>query len=203
MSTPPEFYRLRHMTPRDIPQVMIVNRECFPVPWSAWTIEQDLLTNRHSQWIILERLLTSDQTAVRPWWAWWRGAAKAPLGHIIGFGGFWIMYGEMHITNIGVGRAFRGQGWGEILLAGMLQRAQTLQADYGTLEVRVSNQPAIQLYFKYQYQIVAQQKGYYHDNHEDAHSMKTRPFDASYRQMLTSQLHRLHQGRPWLDDLNS
>lgn len=200
MPIPLDSYRVRSMTVRDIPQVMVVNRQCFPVPWSAWTIEQDITNNRYSAWVVVEQLLSGESSRSR-WWDWWRGTVK-PIGQVIGFGGFWILYGEMHITNIGVATHYRGQGWGEVLLASMLQQAIHLQADYATLEVRVSNQPAINLYHKYEYRIVVQQRDYYHDNHEDAHSMATRPFDWAYQQLLTGQLARLHHRLTWTDELN-
>ena len=44
---------------------------------------------------------------------------------------------------------------------------------YLTLEVRVSNTPAIKLYEKYGFQSLGTRKGYYQDNNEDALIMWT------------------------------
>ena len=44
---------------------------------------------------------------------------------------------------------------------------------YVTLEVRVSNTPAISLYEKYLFKSLGQRKGYYQDNNEDALIMWT------------------------------
>ena len=44
---------------------------------------------------------------------------------------------------------------------------------YLTLEVRVSNEPAIRLYEKYGFQSLGTRKGYYQDNNEDALIMWT------------------------------
>jgi len=43
-----------------------------------------------------------------------------------------------------------------------------VQADVATLEVRISNQVAQNLYRKYQFQTVGIRRGYYRDNLEDA-----------------------------------
>ena len=44
---------------------------------------------------------------------------------------------------------------------------------YITLEVRVSNEPAISLYSKYGFKSLGTRKGYYQDNNEDALIMWT------------------------------
>ena len=88
------------------------------------------------------------------------------------------MNGEAHIISIAVDPICRGRGWGEVLLVSMLGRGIGMGADYGTLEVRVSNEAAINLYKKYDYQVVGRKENYYHNDDEDALEMATRPFDA-------------------------
>jgi hypothetical protein len=60
---------------------------------------------------------------------------------------------------------------GELLLAVMLERAVMLRAAVATLEVRVSNLVAQNLYTKYEFDRVGHRKRYYHDNGEDAYIM--------------------------------
>jgi len=50
----------------------------------------------------------------------------------------------------------------------LVRAARTLGADKMTLEVRVSNQVAQNLYAKFGFRPVGLRKGYYSDNHEDA-----------------------------------
>jgi ribosomal-protein-alanine N-acetyltransferase len=51
-----------------------------------------------------------------------------------------------------------------------------LGAERATLEVRVSNRVAQELYSKYGFEIVSRRKGYYSDNNEDAYIMTTPSF---------------------------
>lgn len=57
---------------------------------------------------------------------------------VVGYGGLWSIVDEAHVSTIATHPQFRGHGWGEVLLAGMIKRALTLGAAY-ILEVRVSN----------------------------------------------------------------
>ena len=59
------------------------------------------------------------------------------------------MVDEAHITAIAVAPAYRGLGVGELLLMGVIDVASGMGAQYVTLEVRVSNSLAQNLYRKY------------------------------------------------------
>ena len=71
--------------------------------------------------------------------------AKLPEGEIVGYAGTWHIIDDCYKNNI----------------------------KYLTLEVRVSNLPAIKLYEKYGFQSLGTRKGYYQDNSEDALIMWT------------------------------
>jgi ribosomal-protein-alanine N-acetyltransferase len=118
---------------------------------------------------------------------------------IIGFGAFWVINGEAHITNIGVDPHYRGYGLGEVLLISILQRSIQLGAVYSTLEVRVSNQRAINLYQKYAFRMVGYKHAYYHDNQEDAHDMATYYLDHHYQRMLEQHIADLTVRIQWRD----
>ncbi|NJL94707.1 MAG: GNAT family N-acetyltransferase [Anaerolineae bacterium] len=96
--------------------------------------------------------------------------------------------------------AFRGQHLGELLLASMLQRGLERGAQWASLEVRVSNLPAIHLYEKYGYRIVRRKMAYYLDNNEDAHWMAIRPLGSAYAEFLAGRVVSLRQHVAWQDD---
>src|SRR4028119_195836 len=75
---------------------------------------------------------------------------------------------EAHITTLGVDPTIRGRKIGERLLCELLVAARRLGATRATLEVRESNTAAKNLYAKYGFAWVAQRKGYYTDNNENA-----------------------------------
>ena len=79
---------------------------------------------------------------------------------IIGFGGFWRNIDEAHITNIVVRKDLRKQGYASIILQNLLLTTYNLQLTT-TLEVSENNTAAINLYKKFNFQIVGERKGYY------------------------------------------
>lgn len=192
-------YVIRPMQLRDISEVMVVNRRCFPSPWSPWAIRFDCEQNPYSKWMVLETQRPARPNKSNGFGKLLKRFNPATSTQIIGFGAFWLMNNEAHITNIGVDPAYRGLGWGEALLISMLRHACGQDASFTSLEVRISNQRAINLYEKYAFQIVGRKSGYYHDNHEDAHIMATGPLNMDYRHMLERQSGRLAERLRWQD----
>ena len=92
---------------------------------------------------------------------------------ILGYAGCWQILEEAHITNIAVSPEFRKKHIGEALLKTIIQYCYDEKVKYITLEVRVSNNPAIKLYEKYGFKSLGVRKGYYQDNNEDALIMWT------------------------------
>ena len=110
---------------------------------------------------------------------------------IAGFLGTWYMAEQAHIVSIGVRRPHRGQGIGELLLIGGIEHAIDRRAAVVTLEVRVSNSVAQNLYLKYGFKEQGVRKGYYTDNREDAFIMTTDPihtrsFSDKFRNLVRS-----------------
>ena len=62
---------------------------------------------------------------------------------------------------------------GESIIVRILEDCYKNNIKYLTLEVRVSNEPAIKLYTKYGFNSLGTRKGYYQDNNEDALIMWT------------------------------
>lgn len=135
---------LRRMRVEDVPAVMVIELECFAVPWreSAYLTE---LANRSAYYIVA--CIDSE---------------------IVGYGGEWVIMDEAHITTIGVAAKHRGKKVGEQVLAALLDEALRHNARRATLEVRESNQVAQNLYRKYGFRPAAIRRGYYTDNHENA-----------------------------------
>lgn len=82
--------------------------------------------------------------------------------------GLWIIMGEAHITNIAIWPGCRGQGWGEYLLRAVMNKMLSVNVRRLTLEVRVSNETAQNLYNKLGFKAAGVRKNYYSDNKEDA-----------------------------------
>jgi len=188
-------YRLRYMVLADIPQVVEIDKLSFPMPWSSRSYLFEITDNKSSHMIVVEA--TANHTPPQGLQAWWkrftgRTSSSSPASMILGYGGFWFIDGESHISTIAV-HPDRGQGLGEVLLSGMLARSLEIQAEYAVLEVRVGNASAINLYKKYEFEVVGQRKGYYRDNNEDAYLMHCAPLDKAYRQRFAERMQRLRE----------
>lgn len=99
--------------------------------------------------------------------------AKLDSGEIAGFAGTWNIIDEGHITTIAVKPEFMRNHIGEAMIVKILEDCYNFGIKYLTLEVRVSNTPAIELYKKYGFGSLGTRKGYYQDNNEDALIMWT------------------------------
>ena len=94
-------------------------------------------------------------------------------GNILGYVGTWQIMEEAHITTISVKPEYRRRKIGEALLHYAIENCYEHGIKYITLEVRVSNEKAINLYEKYGMKSLGTRKGYYQDNNEDALIMWT------------------------------
>lgn len=133
------------MTLLDLDDIMVIEHQSFTLPWSKEAFYRELTENPYAYYIVAD----IDGTA-------------------IGYGGVWIVIDEAHITNIAVLTEYRGQKIGETLLTQLQNLARQQGAKTMTLEVRVSNIVAQNLYRKLGFQNGGIRKGYYTDNNEDA-----------------------------------
>ncbi len=165
-------YVVEYMRLADIKEVMEIERASFPTPWSARAYHYELTENELSHYFVVRqrpsqesqpRLLNRVRRSLG-------GGTKPP---ILGYGGFWVVAGEAHISTIAVHPNWRRRGIGELLLVAMLDRAIELGAEIATLEVRVSNIVAQNLYRKYSFEQVGLRRRYYSDRGEDALIMTT------------------------------
>lgn len=114
---------------------------------------------------------------------------------IAGYLGLWAVIDEGHVTSVGVRKSHRGQGIGELLLIGAVEASKLLNCHSVTLEVRVSNEVAQNLYKKYGFKVVGRRKRYYSDNGEDAYVMTTDPIDTPQFSGLFEDLTYKHSDR--------
>lgn len=81
----------------------------------------------------------------------------------LGFLEYSLIYDRIEIDNIMVNEEYRNLGIGTKLMAYLVGQAISLRVINITLEVRVSNQTAINLYKKFGFREVALRKYYYGD----------------------------------------
>ena len=151
---------IRRMQLRDVPEVAEIEKATFARPWSAESFRQELERNAAARYLIAEK-----------------------DGRVFGYAGAWIILDESHITNIAVAEAERGNGIGRKLTKALLEYLSNLGACYATLEVRVSNIRAQNLYRSLGFVSVGKRKRYYEDNGEDAYLMvceKMPPVDPDF-----------------------
>ena len=80
---------------------------------------------------------------------------------VIGYVKYLVMYDKMEIENIFVEENYRGKGLGTKLMSYLISKAIEKQVVNVTLEVRISNEVARNLYKKFGFREVALRKFYY------------------------------------------
>ena len=93
---------------------------------------------------------------------------RTPDCQVAGFCAFWLVVDEIHINNVALRPAYRGQGLGTALLHRVMREARTLGAKRATLEVRASNVGARRLYERLGFAVSATRRNYYTNPVEDA-----------------------------------
>jgi [ribosomal protein S18]-alanine N-acetyltransferase len=179
-------FRVEAMTSQDIAAVMQIEQEAFSAPWSARAYDYELQYNEMAHYYVV-RTHPGRGALAQPHVAtpatWWQRLVRRDqevslptmLGQnvILGYGGFWLMVDEAHISTIAAHHDWRRRGIGELLLVSMIDAGAEIGAHMVTLEVRLSNLNAQSLYRKYGFEVTGRRKGYYSDNGEDALIMST------------------------------
>ncbi|MHB9090322.1 MAG: ribosomal protein S18-alanine N-acetyltransferase [Chloroflexota bacterium] len=204
-------YALRPMRVEDVDEVVQIERQSFSLAWPSSAYRREIRDNRMASYVVIER--ASPTVAPEPEAAmperqsgsvWQRlrmlfageTEVKPGTGELIGYAGMWLMVDEAHITTIAVRPEYRGKGFGELLMIGMFERAMEVGARWVTLEVRVSNNVAQNLYRKYTFHAEGLRKGYYSDNNEDAvimwsEDIRQPEFPEKFRALKTALVKRL------------
>jgi len=137
---------LRDMTLADIAEVMRIEHDIYPYPWSEGnfidSLESDYLCKIAEQ-----------------------------LDEIVGYGVLMPAPGEVHLLTIGIAAPHQRKGYGVILLHQLLDLARAHDAERVILEVRPSNIAALALYRKCGFTRIGLRRGYYpadNNGREDA-----------------------------------
>jgi ribosomal-protein-alanine N-acetyltransferase len=121
-------------------------------------------------------------------------SARISTGEIVGYAGCWHIIDEAHVTTIAVDKNYFRNHIGECLIVKLLEGCYNEFIKYITLEVRVSNTPAIRLYEKYGFKSLGKRKGYYQDNNEDALIMWTENiFSDEYKALYRKNIEELEK----------
>ncbi len=193
-------YVIDRMTMSDVPRVIEIERLAYPSTWPPSAYRKELQENRWAHYIVLrDRNILEARQAVTV-----QGPVEKPrrifplsllsnrptmttptpeLSSIIGFAGLWLMVDEAHITTIAMHPDYRRLGLGEFMLMHLIEIAYSIGAKWVTLEVRVSNYNAQNLYRKYGFREAGVRHKYYSDNQEDALIMWTEEINSpAYKQ---------------------
>ncbi len=136
---------IRDMSHDDLPMVSDIERRSYEFPWSHGVFRDCLLAGYKCI-----TLVRDDQVA--------------------GYGVLSVAAGEAHILNLCVDPGCRSFGYGERLLDEMLYRARAALVREIYLEVRPSNEIALQLYRKKGFVQISARPAYYQadEGREDA-----------------------------------
>lgn len=135
---------IRLMEERDLEQVAAIDKKYFSMPWSENAFS-DSLKLSHTLYVVAET-----------------------EGRIAGYCGCYQLLEEAEIVNVAVDEAYRGRGIGRKMLTELMRIGLERGAFAYTLEVRVSNTPAIRLYESLGFESVGIRKNFYEKPVEDA-----------------------------------
>jgi ribosomal-protein-alanine N-acetyltransferase len=137
--------RLRPLEVADLDRLMTIERRAYTHPWTE-TIFRDCLRSGYICW------------------------AMEQQGELIGYAVTSLAVKEYHVLNLTVRPESQGRGYGRFLLRELIRWAQQQGAQNAFLEVRPSNQAALNLYLSEGFNEVGVRKAYYpaHRGREDA-----------------------------------
>lgn len=193
------YFFIEPMREGDVPRVQEIERQSFTTPWSAATYLRELRAPDHSRYVVARMSSTRPPTRMpdpEPRRSWISqllplrfGPSTPPSQYaIVGYGGIWLTVEEAHVTTIASAPEVRGRGVGELVLNGLIDLGLELGVRIMSLEVRMSNTVAQNLYLKYGFEARGVRRRYYTDNNEDALIMTTNAIDTAEYQ---ARLHHL------------
>ena len=127
-----------------IAQIAEIEKLCFSDPWSENSVRYEL-TNPLSLWLV-----------------------AVDDGKVAGYVGSQSVLDEADMMNIAVHPDYRKQGVAQMLISELISQLSTNDVKCLTLEVRLSNDPAISLYHKMGFEQVGRRPNYYRNPKEDA-----------------------------------
>ena len=141
--------KIRNMTADHVTQVAELEKRCFgSAAWSEKSVASEL-TNELALWLVAE-----DE------------------GRVVGYVGSQTVFPETDMMNVAVAPDRRREGIAEVLVDSLMMELKRMGSECLTLEVRVSNAPAIALYEKLGFHEAGLRKNYYRNPKEDALIMR-------------------------------
>ncbi len=147
---------IRKMTVQDVPAVAQIDQLSFSLPWPEHSFHYEVSDNRVARCFVAE------------------AEDKRLAAMIVS----WIVIDELHIATIAAHPEFRRQGIGTLILKYALKDASAGGVRRAFLEVRASNEAALEMYRKFGFEISGRRTKYYKDNGEDAILMTLEPLEA-------------------------
>lgn len=135
---------IKPLTEEYVDQVCVLEEEAFSMPWHKESF-LEMIANENACYLVA---LVGEEVV-----------ASCGLRHIVG---------EGEITNVVTKNTMRGKGIGRQILLRLLEEGAKLGAEAFTLEVRVSNAPAIHLYESLGFVSEGVRKNFYEEPTEDA-----------------------------------
>jgi ribosomal-protein-alanine N-acetyltransferase len=136
---------LTKMRRRHLRKVLSIESRVYPRPWSASLFLSELSQRTTRTYIVAKH-----------------------QGEVVGYSGMMFTGREAHVTNIAVDPDLHERKVGTRLLMYLITEAIARGAEVLSLEVRVSNDPAQNMYEKFGFAAVGVRKGYYIETNEDA-----------------------------------
>lgn len=136
-----------HIVPMEnhhVMQVAALEKQCFSDPWSENSVASEL-NNPLSLWLV-----------------------AVDDGNVAGYVGSQTVMDETDVMNIAVDERYRRQGIAQMLVEALVERLKKMDSRCLTLEVRISNAPAIALYEKLGFAQIGKRPNYYRNPKEDA-----------------------------------
>ncbi len=134
----------QEMEQRDLKTIVLLENLCFSSPWNKENCIYEIEENPFSHGWILKN---EDQ--------------------IVGYAFLWETFEMAQLARIGIHPELRKKGYASYLMKKLIERAQSVDCEYMTLEVRASNEAGLALYKKMGFIQVNVSKNYYPDG-EDA-----------------------------------
>lgn len=138
---------VRQLREEDIEALSRIEAESFSMPWSAEAF-RDLLTRPYCTYLV----------------------ALAD-GCVAGCCGYTDICHEANIDNVVVGPAYRNHGIAQAMVRELIETGRRAGVEAFTLEVRISNLPAIHLYEKFGFVSEGIRPDFYEKPREDANIM--------------------------------
>jgi ribosomal-protein-alanine N-acetyltransferase len=136
---------LTRMRRRHLRKILQIEAQVYPRPWSGALFLSEMSQKSTRTYLVARH-----------------------HNEVVGYAGMMFAPDEAHVTNIAVDPEYHGRKVGSHLLIALITEAMARAKSTVSLEVRVSNLAAQEMYRKFGFTVVGVRKGYYVETKEDA-----------------------------------